>query len=125
MYIDFNPHSDLGAHVNPANSIQACHARKTLWIADPSPEELNLLRTTVNLPGVLQAWVHTGDEMRQEPCQFRLVVEINNDQRRSVELAADIRSKGQLAGFSLNVWCIPAGQVNQFPWLLDDAVRLI
>jgi hypothetical protein len=96
-----------------------------LWISKPTATDVQLLRSVVNVSNVVSAWIHTGSEMQQEPCQFRLVLEVDLTCASSSSIASDIKHRAKLQGFSINAWCIPVGQIDQFPWLIKESVHLI
>lgn len=99
--------------------------RSSLWITDPTVEEAKVVRSIVNVPTVISAWIHTGEEMKLEPCNFRLVLEIDSTCSNSVQISSEVAQRAERLGTSVNVWCIPAGKVDQFPWLIEKSVRVI
>ena len=99
--------------------------RSSLWITSPTTEELKFVRSIVNIPTVTSAWIHTGDEMQLEPCNFRLVLEIDSASSNSAQISFEVIQRAERLGTSVNVWCIPAGKVDQFQWLIEKSVRLV
>lgn len=99
--------------------------RSSLWITNPTSDELKVVRSIVNVPTVISAWVHTGDEMQLEPCNFRLVLEIDSANSNSVQISYEVIQRAERFGTTVNVWCIPAGKVDQFSWLIEKSIRVI
>ena len=99
--------------------------RSSLWITSPTTEELKVVRSIVNIPNVISAWIHTGDEMQLEPCHFRLVLEIDSASSASAQISYEVIQRAERLGTTVNVWCIPTGKVDQFPWLIEKSVQVI
>lgn len=99
--------------------------RSSLWITSPTTEELKVVRSIVNVPAVISAWIHTGDEMQLEPCNFRLVLEIDSTSSNSAKISSEINQRADRFGITANVWCVPIGKVDQFPWLIERSVQVI
>ena len=97
----------------------------SLWITNPTVEELKIVRSIVDIPAVASAWIHTGDEMQLEPCNFRLVLEIDSNNSGSASVGLEIKQRAERLGITVNVWCVPVGKVDQFSWLIDKSVRVI
>ena len=101
------------------------HLNRSLWISKPTAADVQILRSIVNVSNVISAWIHTGSEMQQEACHFRLVLEVDSSSTSSSSIGSEIKRRARLHGFSVNVWCIPAGQVNQFPWLTKESIHVM
>lgn len=99
--------------------------RSSLWISNPTNDELKVVRSIVNVPTVISAWIHTGDEMQLEPCNFRLVLEVDSATSNSAQISYEVIQRAERLGTTVNVWCIPAGKVDQFPWLIEKSVRVV
>lgn len=95
------------------------------WITNPTTDELKVLRSILNVPNVISAWIHTGDEMQMEPCNFRLVLEIDSTYSSSALTSSEVKQRSERTGISVGIWCIPAGKVDQFSWLIEKSVRVI
>lgn len=99
--------------------------RSSLWITDPTVEEAKVVRSIVNVPKVISAWIHTGQEMKLEPCNFRLVLEIDSASSSSAQISSEVTQRAERFGITVNVWCIPTGKVDQFSWLIEKSVQVI
>ena len=99
--------------------------KQQLWITRPTAADVQIVRCIVNVSKVVSAWIHTGSEMQQEACHFRLVQEVDSICTSSSSIASEIKRRAKIRGFSVNVWCIPAGQVDQFPWLIKEAIHVM
>lgn len=99
--------------------------RSSLWITNPTIDELKVVRSIVNIPTVISAWIHAGDEMQLEPCNFRLVLEIESASSNSAQITNEVIQRAERLGTTVNVWCVPAGKVDQFPWLIEKSVRVV
>jgi hypothetical protein len=99
--------------------------KSSIWISDPTVDELKTVRSIVNIPSIISAWIHTGDEMQLEACQYRLVLEIDPTSSGSAFITQEVKQRALREGLTVNVWCFPFGKVEQYSWLIDKSVQVV